>query len=113
MPVMSCSASCCPWRAVVMKARLPPLPAKTMSHGSSPTRSVRFTRERVTSAGSISTMLMLSERWFTTQTSVLPAPLVRAATATGSRPTGISCTRVTPEGPTEKIERRLSGVFTA
>ena len=29
-------------------------------------------------------MLTLSERWFTTQTSVL----VRAATATGSRPTG-------------------------
>ena len=51
-----------PRRAVVMKARLKPLPAKTMSRGSSPTSSVRVTCERVTSVGSTSTMLTLSER---------------------------------------------------
>jgi hypothetical protein len=42
--------------------------------------SVRTTRGGLADT---STMLTLSERWFTTHTS----PLVRAATATGSRPT--------------------------
>ena len=54
-------------------------------------------------------MLTLSERWLTTQTSVL----VRAATATGSRPTGTDAVCVRPVGPTSKISSRLSGVLTA
>src|SRR5439155_714185 len=68
--------------AVVMKARLPPGPANTMSRGSSPTRSVRTTRGGLELT---STMLTLSERWLTTQT-CRPSPW--AAAATGSRPTG-------------------------
>ena len=59
-----------------------PGPANTMSRGSSPTSSVRTTRpcgRRLSS-----TTLTLSERWLTTQTSLS----LRAATATGSRPTG-------------------------
>ncbi|TMA57360.1 MAG: hypothetical protein E6J75_07815 [Deltaproteobacteria bacterium] len=89
-----------PRRAAVMKARSWLLPANTMSRGSSPTSSVRTTRERVTSAGSISTMLTLSERWFTTQASVRPARFVRTATATGSRPTGTSAASTRPPGVT-------------
>ncbi len=54
-------------------------------------------------------MLTLSERWFTTHTSVS----VRAATATGSRPTGTEPTCVSPAGATSKISSRLSGVLTA
>ena len=82
--------------AHVMKARLCALPANTRSRGSSPTSSVRTTRERVTSVGSTSTMLTLSDRWFTTHASVRPARFVRAATATGSRPTGTSAASVSP-----------------
>ena len=61
-PAGSAAKRFCPRRAAVTKARAWPLPAKTMSRGSSPTRSVRATRERVTSDGSISTTLTLSER---------------------------------------------------
>ena len=52
-----------------------------MSRGSSPTSKVCLTRGWLPDR---STMLTLSERWFTTHTSVF----VRAATATGSSPTG-------------------------
>ena len=45
-------------------------PAKTMSRGSSPTSSVRTTRGGVAPT---STMLTLSERWFTTHTSPFDA----------------------------------------
>src|ERR1051326_154720 len=59
-----------------MNARPLAAPAKTMSRGSSPTRSVRTTRRLGTS-----TMLTLSESWFPTQTSSLggaaPAPRPR------------------------------------
>ena len=79
-----------------MKARVPPVPPNTMSRGSSPVRSVRTTRERLASVGSISTMLTLSEREFTTHASTRPARFVRAATATGSRPTGTSATSARP-----------------
>ena len=96
----------CPRCAVVMKARLPPEPANTMSRGSSPTRSVRVTRGGTEPT---STMLTLSERWFTTHTS----PLVRAATATGSRPTGTESACVSPPAETSKISSRSSGVSTA
>ncbi len=101
----------CPRCAVVMKARrkklLPSLgPANTMSRGSSPTSSVRRTCGGVLAT---STMLTLSESWFTTHTS----PLVRAATATGSRPTGTEPVCVSPSLPTLKISSRSSGVFTA
>src|SRR5262245_42063488 len=72
---------CCPRCAVVMNARPAPGPANTMSRGSSPTSSVRTTRG---GSDATSTTLTLSDRWLTTQTS----PDERAATATGSRPTG-------------------------
>ena len=91
-----------------MKARVPPVPAKTMSRGSSPTSSVRTTRGGVAPT---STTLTLSERWFTTQTSLFD----RAATATGSRPTGTDACGVSAPvpGSTEKISSWSSGVFTA
>ena len=74
------SVRCCPRCAHVMKTRVPPS-ANTMSRGSSPTSRVRLTRGWLPDR---STMLTLSERWFTTHTSVF----VRAATVTGSSPTG-------------------------
>jgi len=83
----------CPRRAVVTKAR--PL-AKTMSRGSSQVCSVRVTRDSSGVSASTVTMLMLSERWFTTHTSVS----VRAATATGSSPTGTSAASVSPPAST-------------
>jgi hypothetical protein len=56
-----------------------------------------------------STMLTLSERWFTTQTSVFE----RAATASGSSPTTLS-PRGRCSGPVmSKISSRSSGVLTA
>src|SRR4051812_26178627 len=71
-----------PGWAGVRKARFFDGPAKTMSRGSSPTHSVRVTRG---ADGLLtSTTLTLSDRWFTTQTSSSE----RAATATGSSPTG-------------------------
>ena len=76
---MEGSVRCCPRWAVVMKAR-GGFPAKTMSRGSSPTSSVRTTCGVPVRL----TMLTLSESRFVTHTSVL----LRAATATGSRPTG-------------------------
>ena len=79
-----------------MNARSWLLPANTMSRGSSPTSSVATTRDSVASVGLISTTLTLSERWFTTHASVRPARFVRAATATGSRPTGTSAASVMP-----------------
>ena len=88
--VVSCGSPgrFCPRWAAVMKARERSGPAKTMSRGSSPTRSVRWTKPPLAPVSF--TTLMLSERWFTTQTS----SLVRAATATGSRPTGTEPLRV-------------------
>ena len=78
-----------------------------MSRGSSPTRRVRVTRG---AAGSVtSTTLTLSDRWFTTQTSVL----LRAATAAGSRPTPTAPTWAIEPPVTSNTSRRLSGVFTA
>ncbi len=56
-----------------------------------------------------STMLMLSERWFTTQTSLFE----RAATATGSSPTDTESPWVREPLSMSKISRRLSGVLTA
>jgi len=103
---MEASVRCWPRCAVVMKARFPEAPAKTMSRGSSPTSSVRTTRG---GEAERSTMLTLSERWLTTHTS----SFVRAATATGSIPTGIESTWVRPPPPTSKTSRRLSGVLTA
>src|SRR4029079_12411944 len=77
--------------------------ANTTSLGSSPTRSVARTFSVVRS-----TMLTSSDSVFTTQASVFE----RAATDTGSSPTGTSATR-TGEGPvTSNTLRRLSGVFT-
>jgi hypothetical protein len=101
----------CPRWAVVMNARTPVAPggsANTMSRGSSPTSSVRTTRGGVAPA---STMLMLSERWLTTHTSVS----VRAATAIGSRPTGTepACVRAPVPAFTSKISSWLSGVLIA
>lgn len=97
----------CPRCAVVMKARLPPGPAKTMSLGSSPTRRVRATRGD--QGREVSTMLTLSERWFTTQTSSLD----RQAMAIGSRPTGAEPRRVSPRRVIRKTSSRLSGVLAA
>jgi hypothetical protein len=68
-----------PRNAAETNARLRPVPANTMSRGSSPTSSVRSTR----GVPSSRTTLTESERWFTTQTS----SALRSATATGSRPT--------------------------
>src|SRR4030095_6000685 len=101
---------CWPRWAVLMNAQPPGqvalFPANTMSRGSSPTSSVRDTRGGVLAR---STMLTLSERWLTTHTSLL----LRAATATGSMPTGIDTLGAMPAGVTSKISRWLSGVFTA
>ncbi len=83
-----------------MKARVPPGPAKTMSRGSSPTSSVRVTRAVARFAGSTSTMLTLSDRWFTTHASTRPPDSARVATATGSSPTGTSVASVRPPAPT-------------
>ena len=77
-----------------------------MSRGSSPTSSVRVTCGGLAPT---STMLMLSERWFTTQTSLFE----RAATATGSSPTGTEPTCASVPPWTSKISSRLSGVLTA
>ena len=53
-------------------------------------------------------MLTLSERWFTTQIS----SALRAATATGSMPTGTVPERArSPFPSTSKTSRRSSGVF--
>src|SRR5450631_747662 len=81
-----------------MKARVPPAPPKTMSLGSSPTRSVRATCGGVVLT---STMLTLSETWLTTHTSVL----LRAATATGSTPTDTERAKERPLGATLKMSR--------
>ena len=54
-------------------------------------------------------MLTLSERWFTTQT----YSFVRAATATGSKPTMTAPRWCKPYGRIRKTSRRLSGVLTA
>ena len=101
---MEGSVRCWPRCAVVMKARCG-LPAKTMSRGSSPTSSVRTTCGVPVRL----TMLTLSESRFVTHTSVL----LRAATATGSRPTG---TRIFEAGNPEVRSKTSSvplGVLTA
>src|SRR5947199_10816679 len=54
-------------------------------------------------------MLTLSERWFTTHTSLL----LRAATATGSMPTGTRVWNVSPEAETLKISSVPLGVLVA
>lgn len=96
----------CPRCAVVTKARPRSVPAKITSLGASPTSNVRTTRGGVAAT---STMLMLSERWLTTQAS----PSVRSDTATGSRPTGTAPARTGVSPLTSKISRYPSGVFTA
>ncbi len=54
-------------------------------------------------------MLMVSERWLTTQACVS----LRAATVTGSRPTGIDAwCWIPPSSDTANTSRRASGVFT-
>jgi hypothetical protein len=99
------SVRCWPRCAVVMNARVPPVPANTMSRGSSPTISVRTTRGGICER---STTLTLSERWLTTHTS----ELVRAATATGSMPTGIENVWLSPPPfNTSNTSRRLSGML--
>ena len=87
-----------------MKAR-PLCPAKTISRGSSPTSKVRTTWGVPTSE----TMLMLSDMWLTTQTSVL----LRAATATGSRPTGTWAVCVSEPTPIWYASSVPFGVLTA
>src|ERR1044071_1949721 len=103
-PLIDASVRCWPRCAVVMNA-LPAVPANTMSRGSSPTSSVRVTCGTPLSV----TMLTLSDRWLTTQTSVL----LRAATATGSRPTGTRLENVRPLAETLKISSVPFGVLTA
>ena len=106
-PAIEASVRCWPRCAVVMNARESPVPAKTMSRGSSPTSSVRTTRagEAVTS-----TMLTLSERWLTTQT----IPLGAAATAAGSNAHRHRSNGVRPlVQSTSKISSRLPGMLTA
>ena len=103
-PASDGSVRCWPRCAVVMNARFD-APAKTMSRGSSPTSRVRATcgvPVRVTT-------LTLSERWFTTQTSLA----LRAATATGSRPTGTRAENASPPSVTLKISSVPLGVLTA
>ena len=103
-PAIEGSTRCWPRCAVVMKARSRAVPAKTMSRGSSPTSSVRTVR-----AGDVerSTIETLSDRWFTTQTSLV----VRAATATGSSPTGTdSRMHETRRGHVEDLEVAIGRV---
>jgi hypothetical protein len=71
-----------------------------------PSQRVRATRGGVVER---STMLTSSDTLFTTHTSVF----VRAATATGSSPTGMESTCVNPALSTLNTSRRSSGVFTA
>ena len=87
-----------------MKARAGE-PANTISRGSSPTIKVRETW----GVPLTETTLTLSERWFTTQTSLL----FRAATATGSMPTGTRPWKTTPAGVMLNISSVPLGVFTA
>jgi hypothetical protein len=54
-------------------------------------------------------MSTLSERWFTTQTSVLE----RAAAATGSSPTGTECSWRSLPPATANTSSRLAGVLVA
>ena len=79
-----------------------------MSRGSSPTSSVRTTAPTGPLEAS-STTLTLSDRWLTTQTSVS----LRAATATGSSPTGIEARWVRPLDvdleDLEAVVRRVDG----
>jgi hypothetical protein len=91
---MSCGSTGLFWPrcAVVMNAR--PL-ANTMSRGSSPTSNVLVTRG---GDDATSTMLTLSERWFTTHTSASS----RNATAHGSSPTGTEARCVSVPTPTAK-----------
>src|SRR5262245_56881547 len=103
-PAMEEFVRCCPRCAVVMNARAGD-PANTTSRGSSPTSRVQTTRGVPTRL----TTLTLSDRWLTTQTSESS----RAATATGSNPTGTRACNVIPPGVMPKISRVLSGVFTA
>ncbi len=91
-----------------MKARFFPAPPKTISRGSSPTSRVRTTRP-LDPPWDSATTLTLSERWLTTQTS----SSLRAATATGSRPTVMEARCSRPLFPTRKTSRRLSGVLAA
>ena len=77
-----------------------------MSRGSSQVSSVRTTRG---GTDETSTMLTLSDRWFTTHTSVLE----RAATALGSSPTWTEPAWLSVPAFTSKISSRLSGVLTA
>jgi hypothetical protein len=78
-----------PRRAAVTNARPSPGPANTTSRGSSHVLSVAITRAGV---DVVSMTLTESDRRFTTQT----WPLLRAATATGSRPTGTDASWVSP-----------------
>src|SRR3954468_3414958 len=103
-PAIDGSVRCWPRCAVVMNAR-PDAPANTMSRGSSPTSSVRVTCGVPDSV----TTLTLSDRWLTTQTSVL----LRAATATGSSPTGTRDENVSPLAVTLKMSSVAFGVLTA
>src|SRR5438552_613916 len=65
--------------------------------------------ERGQGAAEVPTRLTRCERWSTTQT----PPFERAATATGSRPTGTEPACVSPPADTAKISSRSSGVLTA
>ncbi len=61
----------------------------------------------MTRRAATSTIDTLSDMWFTTQTS----PSERAATATGSSPTGTEPRCARPAGETAKISSRESGTL--
>src|SRR5215213_2163506 len=86
------------------KAFARPGPAKITSVGSSPTSMVRTTLPVARS-----TMLTESESQLTTQAS----RSLRAATLTGSKPTGISAVSTGPPGVSWKTESEAAGVLTA
>ena len=95
-----------PRRAVVMKARLP------AGAGEDDVARLVADQQRAGDArraALTSTMLTLSERWLTTQTSLL----VRAATATGSMPTSTEPRGSARRRRPRRSPSRLSGVLTA
>ena len=100
------SVRCWPRCAVVMKARLPPgRRRRCRAARRRPAACARRAADRLAT----STMLTLSERWLTTHTS----PSERAATATGSRPTGTEPRVDEPAGrdveDLEPVVRRVDG----
>ena len=101
------SVRCCPRCAVVMNARLPP-GRRTRC------RAARRRRAGCASTrGGVDAMSTMLTRCRRGGSRPRPRPSLRAATATGSRPTGTEPVCVSRPAPTVNDSSRLSGVLTA